>query len=366
MSYRNRVITGSITAAALVVGAGSASAVVLLDDQIDGNITFSIYNNFGPSSAGQSAEVTSPPAPADRILFGDASLRTVAIDDHVFTGSGTITEIQLGNGGERPNLEGESTPEERDLTQADNPDGTTLGEAWIRFSYRVVRLQDHVLDGDANDQPDVGGVQGIPDASITDLPEYPNVTVSLRFFDPASEGGDGNNVVASTGSTISLVNDNAWHTEVFPMTVLTKEQRAAANDTGVWDEDVPTVLGVALPNIGNLGVLSKVTYDIFFDRFELFFEDPTTMAVPGDADGDGDVDAFDLGIWQTQFGQTGDGLSADFDKDGDVDAFDLGLWQTNFGTGVEGVAVPEPAGLMLLLSGGAILSLRRRRVISCR
>ncbi len=83
------------------------------------------------------------------------------------------------------------------------------------------------------------------------------------------------------------------------------------------------------------------------------------MVVTGDADGDGDVDAFDLGIWQTQFGQTGDDLTADFDDDGDVDAFDLGLWQTNFGTGL-GAAVPEPATFGLLSLATATL-LRRRR-----
>ncbi len=87
---------------------------------------------------------------------------------------------------------------------------------------------------------------------------------------------------------------------------------------------------------------------------------PDAPAVTGDADGDGDVDAFDLGIWQTQFGQTGDDLTADFDDDGDVDAFDLGLWQTNFGTGLEGAAVPEPATLGLLTLG-VLASLRRRR-----
>ncbi len=81
------------------------------------------------------------------------------------------------------------------------------------------------------------------------------------------------------------------------------------------------------------------------------------VAFPGDADTDGDVDAFDLGLWQTQFGQTGDGLSADFDTDGDVDAFDLGIWQLNFGTGV--VSVPEPASAALLALPA--LALVRRR-----
>ncbi len=101
--------------------------------------------------------------------------------------------------------------------------------------------------------------------------------------------------------------------------------------------------------------------------------------LPGNADGDRDVDAFDLGIWQTQFGMTGEDLTADFDKDDDVDAFDLGLWQTNFGRVLEGfidvdrilvtttnpfttqsVAIPEPAGAVLLVAAGVCGMLRRR------
>ncbi len=81
----------------------------------------------------------------------------------------------------------------------------------------------------------------------------------------------------------------------------------------------------------------------------------------GDADADGDVDAFDLGVWQTQFGMTGPALAADFDADGDVDAFDLGLWQLNFGVGV-GVNVPEPVTLTWLAwTGAALVRCGRRR-----
>ncbi len=90
--------------------------------------------------------------------------------------------------------------------------------------------------------------------------------------------------------------------------------------------------------------------------------------IPGDADGDGDVDGFDLGIWQTQFGMTGEGLSADFDMDGDVDGFDLGIWQIHFGTGLasvsgaDGSTVPEPAtaALLIALSVGAACCRRGR------
>ncbi len=84
-------------------------------------------------------------------------------------------------------------------------------------------------------------------------------------------------------------------------------------------------------------------------------------AIPGDFDGDGDVDAFDLGVWQSGFGTTSGATIADgdADNDGDVDAFDLGIWQANFGTGVGSATVPEPATLALLVP--AVLWRRRAR-----
>ncbi len=91
------------------------------------------------------------------------------------------------------------------------------------------------------------------------------------------------------------------------------------------------------------------------------FADPNPPPVAGDADGDGDVDAFDLGTWQTGFGATQNATATDgdFDGDGDVDAFDLGLWQTNFGTGV-GATVPEPGAFGLSAAIVATLAVRRR------
>ncbi len=92
---------------------------------------------------------------------------------------------------------------------------------------------------------------------------------------------------------------------------------------------------------------------------ELFYLDLAmpTPRLHGDANGDGQVDAFDLGIWQTQFGQTGQSLAADFDGDGDVDAFDLGVWQASFGTG--SAVVPEPA--VSLLGLVAVLAANGKR-----
>lgn len=70
-----------------------------------------------------------------------------------------------------------------------------------------------------------------------------------------------------------------------------------------------------------------------------------------DFDGDGDVDGDDLEDWQAAFGQTANG---DADDDGDSDGHDFLEWQRQFGSGQSisaNVAVPEPAGILLLLPG---------------
>ncbi len=87
----------------------------------------------------------------------------------------------------------------------------------------------------------------------------------------------------------------------------------------------------------------------------------SVLPVAGDFDGDGDVDAFDLGVWQSGFGTTQGATAAhgDADFDGDVDAFDLAVWQTHFGTGTAAAAPnPEPATLALFALAG-VAALRR-------
>jgi hypothetical protein len=86
------------------------------------------------------------------------------------------------------------------------------------------------------------------------------------------------------------------------------------------------------------------------------------MAIPGDFDGDGDVDAFDLLIWQNGYGTGTTFWEGDAELDGDVDAFDLLIWQNNYGAGP--AAVPEPSAILLLATGAlavALLVRRRRR-----
>ncbi len=91
--------------------------------------------------------------------------------------------------------------------------------------------------------------------------------------------------------------------------------------------------------------------------------------VPGDADGDGDVDFLDYLAWKAHAGaDAGAGREdGDFDHDGDVDRDDFLILQGNFGWAPIGQGefspadhAPEPPALWLLALAGPA-ALRRRR-----
>jgi cytochrome c peroxidase len=93
------------------------------------------------------------------------------------------------------------------------------------------------------------------------------------------------------------------------------------------------------------------------------FSDPF-VNVPGDFDGNGEVNGADLAVWQSAFGTNG---LADADDDGDSDGRDFLVWQRNFGLTWENLAplaavtaIPEPGTALL---GGILLAgwiLRRK------
>jgi cytochrome c peroxidase len=87
------------------------------------------------------------------------------------------------------------------------------------------------------------------------------------------------------------------------------------------------------------------------------------VSLPGDFDGDGEVDGADLVVWQGAFGQTG---LADADDDGDSDGRDYLLWQRNFGKTWDDLltlsaitAVPEPNSALLCAMALSAAFLRR-------
>jgi hypothetical protein len=89
-------------------------------------------------------------------------------------------------------------------------------------------------------------------------------------------------------------------------------------------------------------------------------------AVPGDFDGDNDVDGADFVAWQTNFPKASGATLAqgDADNDADVEGADFVVWQTNFPTPSGPGVVPEPSTFTLagVACGCVCFLLLRRRV----
>ena len=89
------------------------------------------------------------------------------------------------------------------------------------------------------------------------------------------------------------------------------------------------------------------------------------LALPGDANGDGNVDVSDFNIWNSHKFATGtDWVSADFNGDGFTDVTDFNIWNSHkFQSAAAAVPaiVPEPSALAavwMALLGGFLLARR--------
>jgi hypothetical protein len=86
----------------------------------------------------------------------------------------------------------------------------------------------------------------------------------------------------------------------------------------------------------------------------------------GDYDGNGRVEAADLGVWKGSFGATvSPGTGADGSRDGLVDGRDFLIWQRQLGSGgpatANAAAVPEPNTISCILTGAMAISVRGAR-----
>jgi hypothetical protein len=107
--------------------------------------------------------------------------------------------------------------------------------------------------------------------------------------------------------------------------------------------------------------LVPLTNDEFSTRQFLYPSLERDLAVTGDYNGNGIVDAADYVVWRDTFGETvlwkGDG--ADGDQSGEIDLGDYEFWKQRFGElitapSVTATTVPEPAAGWLIASAAAV------------
>jgi hypothetical protein len=89
-----------------------------------------------------------------------------------------------------------------------------------------------------------------------------------------------------------------------------------------------------------------------------------SIALAGDYNHNGVVDAADYVVWRNSLGTSGTGLAADGNSDGMVTQLDYDIWRQHFGQtdGIgagQAVAVPEPRVLILFLLGSFAVAARR-------
>ena len=85
--------------------------------------------------------------------------------------------------------------------------------------------------------------------------------------------------------------------------------------------------------------------------------------IAGDYDLNGQVDAADHNAWATAYGMSPviPGAGADGNSDGLINAADYTVWRDVLEASPQGLAVPEPSGLSLVLIANGVL-LRRNRM----
>ena len=154
-----------------------------------------------------------------------------------------------------------------------------------------------------------------------------------------------------------IVSDNQWHKYEWFLDESSEWEAWIAAGNGQIDGTNVTIDSIQLFGASDAQVYLD---DIFWDPQAVF-----VPSIPGDFDGDGDVDGDDLIDWQTGFGTSGSAgiADGDADEDGDVDGSDFLVWQQNRTTPAlsSQAAVPEPTTLGLTLTGFVALITRRRK-----
>ena len=148
-------------------------------------------------------------------------------------------------------------------------------------------------------------------------------------------------VVQSTSTTISLTADNAAELDTYLRLYNSSGSQIAYNDDINWPSNSNSRITTTLtPGTYYASAASYIGFGDETGSYSLEVDvDPAAVQIPGDFDGDQDVDGDDFLVWQAYFGTTGP--DGDANGDGQVDGDDFLIWQGNFGTGSGSGAVTQ-------------------------
>lgn len=191
--------------------------------------------------------------------------------------------------------------------------------------------------------------------------ESSGVTVQIAIDDPTTTSGTGSTALEK-GIPLEVIADGQWHLYQWNLEDAAHWNAFAGGANGQIDATFGTV---SIDSIFFSGTGNTLIY------LDTVSHNPDAMLaaapplIPGDFNGDGDVDGDDLADWSEGFGMTSGAEieDGDADEDGDVDGNDFLVWQRNVSNGSPGAApVPEPAaGVLAALAATVGLLLTRRR-----
>jgi hypothetical protein len=186
---------------------------------------------------------------------------------------------------------------------------------------------------------------------------------------PFSEGdvtGDG----AVTHEDLVLIRDNHGHilADVDGNTRVNPADVSVLTDPANWLQT--TSGGTSAGDVNFDGIVDNADLAAVGSFLGFAYRIPTASRnigiLPGDYDGDLDIDAGDLMVWQRTLGST-EILTADGDNSGVVDAGDLAIWRDNFeavSPSPPTTAIPEPVAAVMFIACGLACAYHRRLTIA--
>ena len=194
----------------------------------------------------------------------------------------------------------------------------------------------------------------------------------LRNTSNASVAIDGYQI-SSTSGALSTAGWNSLEDQTSDWLEATMTQFSLSE---LLPEGVETLLGNSGYNLGTIFNTSG-EQDIILEYLaeganvlqegSVLYSALPDLALLGDYNDDGTVDAADYTVWRDSLGSSGLGLAADGNNDGTVDSLDYDLWVANYGSSsssssAAAASVPEPStGLLGLIAACLSFLLRKPR-----